>query len=411
MMRNTKRMLVGVVLALGLFLGLRAVLANGIVDNGTGLAGAWTVDWRTHSIHTGNHFTDMCSGQEHISANIRNAPDNQKTTDALGHKAYKTALVMVKTVPLGGTIKETAVNHGSAQSPAYAASVSKIKDWMAWPIMQSEGRITVTPSGVNKKTNSAHALAYYILVLAQNDFPGHNWSGDVALVSDFTEGGTMPVDENGDYVVSYDENGVLILDTPPYTALRLTSAFEHVSGGTITYRYTLENFTDADRDFSFPDIRTGNYPSGWSGTVSANDSTEITYTLSGQNIWMQCTQADTSLTDEPDTVNCQPIEVYVPANKTAFIGTTTIQSATHIPYTTVNSIVYQVSAQAEEAYLVRIRGDDVSIVDSVTATTLSPATNYTLTDSDAPSGTNDYYVMAGVRTNGRPSDTAEVVNP
>jgi hypothetical protein len=368
----------------------------------------YTVRTDATTMHTGSHYIDTCSGDETVSGVVTWWPSWRDG----GYNTYDVPSVtdrlkVVKAVPLGGTL--VATSSQISGHPSYGCLAYKESKWEAGPIIGSEGTVVVSMGDASAEPHkvTAHAVTRYRMILATTSFPSHNWSGDVAMVSNIKEGGAVPSDEFDMPVVDYDENGQLILDTPQTTALRLTSSFEHLYGGTIRYRYTLENFSDTGRDFEFTDIRTSEFPGGWSGTVPAEDSVEITNTVSDQNIWVQCTQANTCIHDDPSEENCEPIDVYVPQNRTAFTGVTTIQSTTLIPTSSSREVVFRVSASAQEAYLIRTYLGQATIVDSDVGA-FAANTDYTLTDPSVPVGACEYVVLAGIRTNGSPSEAEEI---
>ena len=353
--------------------------------------------WKTKSAHSGSHYIDLCEGKESLSARVH---------------GYSSGLVVdqlkaTKTTPLSGTMTISAEGHGPHSSYGYSVFAKGSDPWVASNVIGGEGTITTSfgTSNHTYKTTAAHTISRYRMIMAVANIPTTPgpWGSTYAMVTDFEEGGALPVDEFGDYVWSYDENGDLVLAEAQVVALRLTSTVAHPYGGTVVYTYNIENFTDLDRDFVFPDIRTPGYTTGWSGTVSANDSVGISNTVSNQNVWVQCSQGDTCISDDTPSVNCRPVTVYVPQNQTAFVGQTNLVSATRSPSTAAISVVFQVTAAATEAHLMRtVAGVTTEVASSDSA--MAPFTNYTLVDPIGPGGEVSYYVTAGVRVNGAASE-------
>jgi len=244
--------------------------------------------------------------------------------------------------------------------------------------------------------------------------PGFDWSTVNPRVSDFKEGGIpqTALDEYGNDVAVIGADGRPVWDIPPYVTIRLASTVSHNGGSSVTYVYTLENFTDLERDFEFPGLRTPENPQGWSGTVDANETLTDSFTVAspGEDLWETNTQGTVVSSDDSEEELARPLRVYAPESRVAFTGQTIIVSAVHDGPNTCNRIVFQVTAPATEAYLVWVNGPDVAIVAELHQS-IALGTDTVLEHELPPSGPNDYYVMAGIDVTGSASDTVTVSTP
>ncbi len=416
--------------ALAASLVLAAVcIADTRSEDGSAFSGNWTVNWYTKSYHTNEHYQD-CFGRDDIMLEMVAWPANrpQIPVSGVGNAHARAYASGDLTTPLAGTIyctpKGGFINVDGQSVPVYADFTDAFKEWEEGGIMGSIATLNVelhtnTPGGpvVSLVTNSKVVSGHQVIprvVANVADIPGMTLPDDAPPITCTLYRGGIPsyeLNQEGHYVAVYDENHDVIWDSPPELALRLQSSISHGSGYSITYNYQLENLTDEDWEFDFPDIRTSVHTTGWSGTICANDTISITNTVGGQgeSVWKQTTQGTFTSSQDEELVRGRPMRVYIPQGRAAFTGIVAIQSAARNPTNNVTTVTFQSTASALEAYLYRWNGAVLALIDSIQSP-MSASTNYTLEDADTPAGINEYYVVAGNRTNGAVSDTEEVEN-
>lgn len=365
-------------------------------DKATKFKGHWTLKCITWSKHSGPHGQGIAVGRDGICVFLKRRPSGS-TTKVRGK--YDTPFVTVIT----GQSLAVACH----QEPWWKGSISDAKGtyWM-W------GGGVLVGSG---KSNAAHTVApadYTTSVGVASGGKGLiDWEneGPQPFGSDYEEGGVLMVDENGDGV--FDENGDPVWEVPPVLAMRLTSSVSYNGGGVVTYMHTLENFTDIPRTFSFPDITSPEFPSGWLGTLPAFGISSISLTdTPSESVYEQNALGQT-LQDNPEGFeNTITVRVFVPETRVTTLAEAAVTGATYDPAANMNVVSFVVSDSVEGAVLYRRHDGETELVDELTGPLPSGIT-LQMEDATFEAGENQYTVMAGVGVNGHRSQEISIVNP
>jgi hypothetical protein len=382
--------------------------------------GAFSVQTFKCSEDGGVPHTTMSAGKDTLYSVIRTTAQNYNVYN--GQSALKQRPTQRYNTPLAKTNIASAdpVYCQDAESNwfllGWRNQITGRRTWPACYRLVADGKYMVKSASfqITGHTDAAHEYTQYAPVFTTAEFPTVIWTtGAPPLATTFYEGGSFETEINGsgEEVAVVDDNGEPILEVVPAVALRLTSSVTYNGGSSVTYTYYLENLTDEDRDFSFPDIRTSTWTSGWFGTVAANDTETMQETLSGgsaQNLWVQETDATFTRDGESEPSLGDGARVYTPENMAAFIGSVAITSASYSSGTDSTTVTFQLSSDAaERAVLVRVHSGVSRVVADVSST-FEPGIGHALVDEDPPAGISAYYVRAGVRCNGYSSESEEV---
>ncbi len=224
----------------------------------------------------------------------------------------------------------------------------------------------------------------------------------------------LVLDNDGDPILDLDSNGRLQFEDASQPILRVTS--EVIDGpSSRTVRYTLQNFTDLDRTFSFSSITSSSHPNGWAGTVDADDTATLDVVVPLSETIYGERSLCTTLSEDPVWEDVDDEATFlawtlVPESELECSATVTLDSAVNTP-AIGNEIDFTVSdAPAEWAILLRVdSAGDGEIVDEL-ETTLLAGMQYELVDETPPTGTNSYTVYVGVGFNYHASDDDSIQN-
>ena len=229
-----------------------------------------------------------------------------------------------------------------------------------------------------------------------------------AQVVSFSDSGNPQVDSNGE--VEVDANDEIVWETPPALQVEFESSVS-VNGATTTYTYRMRNVTDEDRTFSVPEVTAPAFPGGWTGTVVAQDTEELSFAVVGESTYLQLADVSLSASDYGGVFR-QGADVFVPESRVSYEGTVVINSITYNSSTGANDVVFAVSAQSgTQAVLWRVESSgDLALV-AVEEGNFSTTGSHTISDSGyEPGALNTYVVEVGIEPNGHSSDEASVQN-
>lgn len=403
-----------------------ASLADSPKKVDTGSSQGYSLLWGAGSSHQFSHLLPTNEGFDAAACIIMSGPEGEDLTSG-GMTWWDKQLKISFTTPLAGEMCNVAKPYFYQDPPPgtyyqwyHSPVVAVEQEWQGGPLMPAKGHLVVnlgSAVAIDEQVRVVHEHDPSIVLIPFDVIETvENWPQTVpAIQHDFCTGGEVSVvaNENDEPEVEFDSNGRIVWVTPQDTILRLTSGVQHNSGSSVTYSYRVDNYTSEERGFSFQDIRTGSFPTGWYGVVGANSYATISNTVNNppQDICIQTTQGKSWPSADSTEVTGKRVTVYIPANRAGFLGGTNIQSAAYSSGLQANAVTFRVTAQALEAHMFRTNsGTGTTELVGSMYSTLIPATDYTFTDPAPPSGTNEYYVIAGVRTNAGISGVEEIEN-
>lgn len=181
-----------------------------------------------------------------------------------------------------------------------------------------------------------------------------------------------------------------------------------ISGGTWTYTYTVTNHAPVDVAFSWPAVRTGDYPNGWSGVVPAEDSESHIWVGSGGAVQINGHPTDLLLDATGDAFAAHAAGAICPSAYVSQPSPVTNMSATYLSSPDRVSVSWT-NAGSYDAIEVFRRV--VGTADPERSWTLAGSST-SFVDLDPPSGTVEYTVYAVsddvAAITGNPADEASV---